>query len=139
MEKLYTVSATSVGGRSGWVSTSDGVLELELKSPVEMGGPGGGTNPEALFAAGYAACFNGALNLVARMRRVRVGETRVTVAVSLGKDEQGHFRLGARIEATVPGVDASQAEELVAAAHEVCPYSRATRGNIDVELQAHAQ
>lgn len=139
MEKLYTVSATSVGGRSGWVSTSDGVLELELKSPVEMGGPGGGTNPEALFAAGYAACFNGALNLVARMRRVRVGETRVTVAVSLGKDEQGNFRLGARIEATVPGVDASQAEELVAAAHEVCPYSRATRGNIDVELQAHAQ
>lgn len=138
MEKLYTVSATSVGGRSGHVSTDDGVLSLDLAAPKEMGGPGGAANPEALFAAGYAACFNGALNLVARMRRVRVGETRVTIAVSLGKDAQGNFRLGARIEATVPGVDEAQARELVAAAHEVCPYSRATRGNIDVELQAHA-
>ena len=136
MEKLYTVSATSIGGRSGRVSTSDGVLDMELKSPAEMGGPGGGANPEALFAAGYSACFNSALNLIARTRRIRVGQTRVTVAVTLGKDKEGNFRLGARIEAFVPGVSAQEADELIRAAHQVCPYSRATRGNIDVELSA---
>ena len=139
MEKLYTVSATSTGGRNGKVTTSDGILDLELKSPKEMGGPGGATNPEALFAAGYSACFNGALNLAARLKKVRVGETRVKISVTLGKDDRGNFRLGALIEATVPGVDPAKAEELVADAHNICPYSRATRGNIDLEIRAKAE
>lgn len=139
MEKLYTVSATSLGGRNGNVKSEDGILDLALKSPKEMGGPGGATNPEELFAAGYSACFNGALNLAARLKRVRVGETVVKVTVTLGKDDQGNFRLGAVIDAEVPGVTPEVANELVEDAHNICPYSRATRGNIDVEVHATAK
>ena len=139
MEKLYTVSATSLGGRTGHVKTSDGILDLDLKAPKEMGGPGGATNPEALFAAGYSACFNGALNLAAKLKRVRVGETQIKMTITLGKDDSGNFRLGALIEATVPGVTQAQAEELVNDAHNICPYSRATKGNIDVEIRAKAE
>ncbi len=139
MEKLYTVSATSLGGRTGHVKTSDGILDLDLKAPKEMGGPGGATNPEALFAAGYSACFNGALNLAAKLKRVRVGETQIKMTITLGKDDAGNFRLGALIEATVPGVTQAQAEELVKDAHNICPYSRATKGNIDVEIRAKAE
>lgn len=135
MEKIYTTAATSNGGREGRVRTEDGTIDLELKSP---GAPGaeGYANPEMLFASGYAACFNGALNLAARLKRIRVGETTVTATVSLGKDGEDNFLLEARIEATVPGVDQKTADELVRDAHNICPYSRATRGNIEVELKA---
>lgn len=121
------------------MKTSDGILDLDLKAPKEMGGPGGATNPEALFAAGYSACFNGALNLAAKLKRIRVGETQIKMTITLGKDDAGNFRLGALIEATVPGVTQQQAEELVKDAHNICPYSRATRGNIDVEIRAKAE
>lgn len=134
MEKMYTVAATSKGGRDGRVWTDDHTLELELKSP---GAPGseGYANPEMLFASGYAACFNGALNLAARLKRVRVGETTVTATVSLGKDAEGNFQLEAVIDAEVPGVDRGTAEELVRDAHNICPYSRATKGNMPVEIR----
>lgn len=103
--------------------------------PKEMGGPGGdASNPEQLFAAGYAACFDSALALVARQKRVKTGETQVTAHVSIGKDEEGGFALSARLEVQIPGVEEETAQELVEAAHQVCPYSKATRGNIDVTL-----
>lgn len=132
MENLYTISATAVGGRDGHVKSER--LDLELKPPKEMGGPGGATNPEELFAAGYAACFTGALNLVARTRRIRTGEVTVKVTITLGKTAEGNFQLKARIDAHVPGVTADVARKLVEEAHTVCPYSRATHGNIEAEL-----
>lgn len=133
-EKSYSIGATSIGGRNGKVWSDDRVLELDLMTP---GAPGseGHANPEMLFAAGYAACFNGALNLAARLKRVRVGETEIKVTVSLGKDADGNFQLEAVIDAVVPGVDRKTAEELVHDAHNICPYSRATRGNIPVEIR----
>lgn len=135
IEKLYTASATATGGREGYVSTSDKVLELKVRVPREMGGQGGAyTNPEQLFAAGYAACFDSALNLVIRTARVKADTTRVTAQVSLGKTAEGGYGLSVRIEAEVPGVDRQLAQELVNKAHEVCPYSGATRGNIPVEV-----
>lgn len=136
-EKVYSIGAVSVGGRTGRVRSDDGTVNLELKTP---GSPGseGFANPEMLFAAGYAACFNGALGLAARLKRVTIGETVVKVTVSLGKDADGNFQLAAVIEAQVPETDQKTAEELVRDAHNICPYSRATRGNIEVELHAKA-
>ena len=135
--KLYSISATATGGRDGHVKSEDGILDVDLKTPWAMGGQGGATNPEELFAAGYAACFNGALNLAARLKRITPSEPpRVKVTVSLGKDEQGNFQLAARIDANVPGVSHDVARELVEQAHGICPYSRATKGNIEVELNA---
>lgn len=137
METLYTATATAVGGREGHVKSTDGVIDMALKMPVGMGGAGGNaTNPEQLFAAGYSACFNGALNLNARMKRIRTGEVSVTVSVSIGKTAEGAFQLAAKIEANIPGVTEEVAKELVEAAHQTCPYSRAIRGNIEVELHA---
>lgn len=107
---------------------------MDLRTPTEMGGPGGATNPEQLFASGYSACFNGALNLVALTGRIRTGEVAVSVTITLGKDDQGNFELGARVHANVPGVSVEVAKELVEKAHTVCPYSRAIRGNVKVEL-----
>lgn len=135
MEKIYTIAATSKGGRDGKVWSEDHTIELELKSPGAAGSEGY-ANPEMLFASGYAACFNGALNLAARLKRIRVGETTVTATVSLGKDGEGNFQLGAVIEAVIPNVDQKTADELIRDAHNICPYSRATRGNIEVELKA---
>ena len=135
IEKTYTAHATATGGRSGHVRSSDGVLDLDTRIPKEMGGPGGAyTNPEQLFAAGYAACFDGALNLVIRNAKIKTGETRVTADVSIGSNGQGGFGLAVELEVNVPGVDQAQAEELVAQAHQICPYSNATRNNIDVML-----
>lgn len=136
-EKSYSIGATSVGGRNGKVWSDDHVINLELKTP---GAPGseGFANPEMLFASGYAACFNGALNHAARLKRIRVGETEVKVVVSLGTDAEGNFQLEAVIDVKVPGVDQKTAEELAHDAHNICPYSRATKGNMPVEIHTKA-
>ena len=136
MQVLYTASATATGdGRNGHVRTSDGVLDLDLAVPKEMGGPGGDlANPEELFAAGYAACFHGALKLVARNRKITLTDTTITVDVGIGPDDAGGFGLTATIEAELPGLEPGQARELLEQAHQVCPYSNATRGNVDVNL-----
>ncbi len=135
MEALYTAIATAWGGREGRAASDDGHVDVQLVVPKELGGPGGdGTNPEQLFAAGYAGCFHSALKLVARGQKVDVSESAVTVKVGLGAHESGAFGLTAAIEAELPGVDADVARALLERAHEVCPYSNATRGNVDVEL-----
>ncbi|MFC0186530.1 peroxiredoxin, Ohr subfamily [Pseudarcicella hirudinis] len=135
MEKLYTAVATATGGRNGHVESSDNVLNLETRMPKELGGGGGAyTNPEQLFAAGYAACFDSALNLVIRSQKMKTEITTVSAEVSLGKNENGGFALAVKLNVTIPGVERELAEELVAKAHQVCPYSNATRGNIEVEL-----
>jgi Ohr subfamily peroxiredoxin len=133
---LYTAKATSTGaGRLGHVASSDGVLEHDLSIPKEMGGPGGdGTNPEQLFAAGYAACFHSALQAVARREKVRIADSSVTAEVGIGKQGEG-FGLAVVLDISLPGIEHDQATKLVAAAHQMCPYSNATRGNIDVELK----
>lgn len=138
MEKLYTATATAIGGREGKVVSSDQVLDLQVKMPKGLGGPGGDyTNPEQLFAAGYSACFDSALGLVIRTKKLKVEGTQVTAHVSIGKDEaDGGFKLAVKLEVAITGVDREVAQELVEAAHQVCPYSKATRGNIDVELLA---
>lgn len=135
LQKLYTAHATATGGRDGHVSSSDGILNLDVRVPKEMGGNGGAyTNPEQLFAAGYAACFDSALNHVTRMQKIKTGTTKVTASVSIGKIDNGGFGLSVELEAEIPGIEQDLAEELVAKAHQVCPYSNATRGNIAVNL-----
>lgn len=135
MDVIYTAEATAWGGREGHSASSDGVLDLQLRIPKEMGGPGGPfTNPEQLFATGYASCFHSALKLVATRAKVDVDDSAVTAKVGIGPDGQGGFGLKVDLEAELPGVEPSLAEELVAKAHEVCPYSNATRGNIEVSL-----
>ncbi len=136
MSTLYTASATATGdGRSGHTRSSDGVLDLDLAVPKEMGGPGGHlTNPEQLFAAGYAACFHSALKLVAGKQKITLTDTAITVDVGIGPRDQGGFGLTVAIEAELPGLDEATARQLIEAAHQVCPYSNATRGNIDVNL-----
>jgi osmotically inducible protein OsmC len=132
---LYTAVATSTGnGRSGHVVSSDHRLDLDLAPPVEMGGNGEGTNPEQLFAAGYSACFQSALRAVARQAGVDTGESAVTAEVGIGRDGEV-FELVVTLVITIPGLDREQTRELAEAAHQVCPYSRATRGNISVELR----
>lgn len=136
MNSLYTAKATSTGaGRLGHVASSDGVLTHDLSIPKELGGPGGaGTNPEQLFAAGYAACFHSALQNVARRDKTRIADSSVTAEVGIGRQGEG-YGLTVTLEISLPGVESEQAEKLVAAAHQMCPYSNATRGNIDVELK----
>ena len=134
MDVLYTAEATAWGGREGRVASSDGVVDVQLAIPKEMGGPGGPlTNPEQLFAAGYAACFHSALKLVAAREKVDVTDSAVTARVGIGTVGTA-FTLQVTLEAELPGVDRERANALVAKAHEVCPYSNATRGNIDVNL-----
>jgi Ohr subfamily peroxiredoxin len=137
---LYTAEAHVTGGRAaGHGRTSDGVLEVDLRLPEEMGGQGGGTNPEQLFAVGYAACFEGALGAVARRAKVETGDASIESKVSLHPNEAKGFDLSVQLDVTLPSVDADQAIELVKAAHQVCPYSNATRGNIPVTLTANGQ
>lgn len=137
MDVLYTATATAVGGRQGRITSSDGVLDHVLAHPKELGGPGGAaTNPEQLFAAGYAACFENALLRVARERRAPIRESSVTAHVGIGRGADGFFRLTATLEVSVPGRDRAEVEEMAGIAHaEVCPYSRATRGNMDVTIR----
>jgi Ohr subfamily peroxiredoxin len=135
MDAIYTAEGTAWGGREGHSASSDGVLDVELRVPTEMGGPGGAyTNPEQLFAVGYASCFHSALKLVAAGDKVDVSESAVTARVGIGPDGKGGFGLQIELEAELPDVERPQAEDLVARAHEVCPYSNATRGNVDVTL-----
>ncbi|AWB43830.1 Ohr subfamily peroxiredoxin [Paenibacillus sp. CAA11] len=138
MEALYTATATVKGGRTGSVESSDGVLKHTLSMPKELGGSGGdGTNPEQLFAAGYGACFESALANVARKEKIKTDGTVVTSHVTIGKDESdGGFQLSVQLDVKIPGVDKAQAQELLHKAHEFCPYSKATRGNIVVKLNA---
>ena len=134
MSALYTAVATATGdGRNGEARTSDGKLEVGLATPQEMGGAGDGTNPEQLFAAGYSACFLSALKMIARMEKAPIADAAVTADVSIYKQEQG-FKLGVALHVEMSGVDQATAEKLADAAHQVCPYSNATRGNIDVDL-----
>ena len=138
---LYTAEAHVTGGRAeGHGATSDGALEVDLRIPAEMGGPGGGTNPEELFAIGYAACFEGALGVVARRAKADTGDAAIDSKVSLSPDGKGGFLLGVQLDVSLPSVaDSATAVEIVRAAHQVCPYSNATRGNIEVALTANGQ
>ena len=133
---LYTASATATGdGRGGHTRSSDGVLDLDLAVPKEMGGPGGNlSNPEQLFAAGYAACFHSAVKLVAAKQKITLTDTAITVDVGIGPNGNGGFGLTVAIEAELPGLDEATAQGLIEAPHQVCPYSNATRGNVDVNL-----
>jgi Ohr subfamily peroxiredoxin len=135
--KLYETSATAIGGRSGTAFSDDRRLEVALSVPSGLGGDDGpGTNPEQLFGAGYAACFDSAIRLVARRQKIEIGEgSRMTADVSLTRTESGSFQLGVVLTGTFPALDRSTAEALMEAAHGVCPYSAATRGNISVALR----
>ncbi|MBR1021879.1 organic hydroperoxide resistance protein [Bradyrhizobium viridifuturi] len=132
---LYETEVTAMGGRDGKAASADGLLSVSLSVPKSLGGPGGeGTNPEQLFAAGYAACFLGAVKLVARTRKITPSaETSVVARVAMGPVPVG-YALSVELKVSLPGVEKAVAEEIVAGAHERCPYSNATRGNIDVKL-----
>ena len=135
MKPLYTATVTAVGGRDGTVHAAEPPLDLKLAMPKSLGGPGGAaTNPEQLFAAGYAACFESALRLVARLQKRPLDEASITANVTLGKEDDGMFRLAVELHGRLPGRSEAEARALLEAAHQVCPYSRATRGNIDVTL-----
>jgi lipoyl-dependent peroxiredoxin len=135
---LYTAQATSTGGRAGTTESSDGAIKLNLSTPRELGGAGGsGTNPEQLFAAGYSACFIGAMKAVAARQKIALpAEVSIKSDVSIGPmtGKEGAFSIAVKMAVSVPGMDRAAAEQLVATAHQVCPYSNATRGNIDVAL-----
>lgn len=134
MTPLYTATASALGGRAGRVKSDDGTIDLAVTMPKGLGGDGApGTNPEQLFASGYAACFGSALGLVARQKKIVTGPVRITAKVTIGKTDAG-FGLAVELRGDLPEVTREQAEELMAAAHQVCPYSNATRGNIEVTL-----
>ena len=136
MSAVYTAVATATGeGRNGHTRTDDGLIDLDLAVPKEMGGPGGGANPEQLFAAGYAACFHGALKLVARQRKATFTDSAVTAEVGIGPNDAGGFALEVTLRVELSGIEQAAAEQLVEAAHQVCPYSNATRGNVPVTLE----
>lgn len=135
MDILYTAEALSTGeGRNGHVTTPDGRIDLDLAIPQPMGGSGNGANPEQLFAAGYAACFHSALLGVARGRKVRLEDETVGARVHIGPNGGGGFQLAVELEVTIPTLPHDEAQALADAAHQVCPYSNATRGNIDVTI-----
>jgi lipoyl-dependent peroxiredoxin len=138
---IYTAEATVTGGRAeGHGQSSDGALDVELRAPTEMGGAGGGTNPEELFAVGYAACFESALGVVGRRERAEVGDVSIDSRVSLFPTEERGFKLAVPLDVSLPQVtDGEQAKRVVAAAHQVCPYSNATRGNIEVALSVNGE
>ncbi|NVD34718.1 organic hydroperoxide resistance protein [Marinobacter lutaoensis] len=136
MNIIYEAHASATGGRSGHVTTDDGALDLQLSLPKSLGGSGGaGTNPEQLFAGGYAACFENALIHVARQQKITLEGTRVDATVGIGPNDQGGFALAVKLVVTVPGLPREQAQALVEQAHAVCPYSNAIRGNVDVALE----
>jgi lipoyl-dependent peroxiredoxin len=137
---LYTAKAHVTGGRGGHGRTADGQLDVNLRLPTEMGGEGGGTNPEELFAVGWAACFESAIAGVARRQHVEAGEVSIESVISLLPTGDGGFKLAASLNVSIPSVsDRDVAAELIRAAHQVCPYSNATRGNVDVELLLDGQ
>jgi Ohr subfamily peroxiredoxin len=133
---IYTAQATVTGGRTeGHGVTDDGALDVQLRPPTE----GGGTNPEQLFAVGYAACFEGAIGAVGRRERLEVGDVSINSSVSLVTTDERGYTIGAELDVTLPQLDEDAAERVVRAAHKVCPYSNATRGNIDVRLIANGR
>ncbi|MES2103128.1 MAG: organic hydroperoxide resistance protein [Pseudomonadota bacterium] len=136
MQVLYTASATATGGRDGRAVSSDNQLSVKLTTPKELGGAGGeGTNPEQMFAAGYSACFIGAMKFVAAATKVTLpAETSINGQVGIGPNDKGGFGLTVALNVTIPGMDKAEAQALVDKAHQVCPYSNATRGNIDVKI-----
>ncbi len=136
MKKLYETSATAVGGRKGHVKTENGPIDMNLSVPKGLGGDGGdGTNPEQLFASAYSACFGSALQMIAESEKVKVGDDMsVTANIKISKTNDGDLQLGAILDCYLPGVDTKTGEMLINKAHEVCPYSRATRDNINVTL-----
>jgi Ohr subfamily peroxiredoxin len=138
---LYTAQAHVTGGRAeGHGSTSDGMLDVQLRTPAELGGDGGGTNPEELFAVGFAACFESALGAVARREHLEASDVAIDSKVMLMPTPERGFKIGVELDVTLPSVsDPAQAADLVRKAHLVCPYSNATRGNIDVALTANGQ
>ncbi|MCC3654272.1 organic hydroperoxide resistance protein [Streptomyces xinghaiensis] len=133
VDVLYTAIATAEGGRDGRVATDDGKLDVVVNPPKELGGSGAGTNPEQLFAAGFSACFQSALGVVARQRKADITGSRVTAKVGIGKAGAG-FGLEVELVVSIPGADEATVRELTEAAHQICPYSNATRGNIKVGL-----
>jgi Ohr subfamily peroxiredoxin len=135
MNVLYTAEATAVGGREGRVRSTDGAIDLDLAIPKALGGPGGvATNPEQLFAAGYAACFENAVRLAARRKKQPIGQASVTARVGIGPDGSGGFGLTVELHVRLPELEPEQADEVASAAHQVCPYSNALRGNVDVRV-----
>ena len=135
MKTLYTTSVTAKGGRDGHVKSENGILELDVRTPKALGGASDDfANPEMLFAAGYSACFDSALNLVIKRSKMETGETSVTAKVSIGQIENGGFGLAVELDVNVPGVSLEEAQSLTEQAHQVCPYSNATRNNIEVKL-----
>ena len=136
IEVVFTAESTATGGgRDGHVKSSDGRIDLETRMPKEAGGNGEGTNPEQLFSAGYAACFLGALRLVARNNKIDLDDASgITAQVGFGKDPEGGFGINAHLIGYLPGLEQSAADDLMNQAHQVCPYSKATRGNIDVTV-----
>ena len=137
---LYTAAAHVTGGRiEGHGRTTDGVLEVDLRLPAELGGQGGGTNPEQLFAVGFASCFESAIGAVARRIRVEPQDVAIDSRVNLHPTPERGFKLSVGLDVTLSGLEGEQARELVEAAHHVCPYSNATRGNIDVDIRVNGQ
>ena len=135
MKSMYTAVASATGGRNGQIKSDNGVLDLEVRAPKAMGGANDDyTNPEQLFAAGYAACFDSALNHITRLEKVQTGVTSVTAKVSIGSLEGGAFGLAVELAVNIPDVSIEEAQRLTERAHQVCPYSNATRNNIVVEL-----
>ena len=135
MKTLYQTRATATGGRNGHIVSQDGVLDMHLSIPKEMGGPGGAlSNPEQLFAAGYAACFDSALAFVSGQKKLTPGSTQVDATVGIGPKGTGGFSLAVRLEVTIPGLEREAAQALLEATDLVCPYSNALRGNVEVEL-----
>ncbi|HUE58498.1 MAG TPA: organic hydroperoxide resistance protein [Acidimicrobiales bacterium] len=134
-KRLYTAEATVHGGRDGHGRSSDGFLDLDIRPPKDLGGTGEGTNPEQLFALGYGACFQSAMGVVGRRMGVDTSSSEVTARVTLGTIDGGAYNVAVELDVAIPGVDRATAEKLVEAAHEVCPYSNATRGNVDVDLK----
>jgi osmotically inducible protein OsmC len=135
MKTLYKIGATAKGGRNGNVKSDNGVLDLEVRMPKGLGGANDDfANPEMLFAAGYSACFDSALNLIIKQGKIETGETTVTANVSIGQLENGGFGLAAELHANIPGVSLEEAQSLIEKAHQICPYSNATRGNMEVKL-----
>ena len=141
MSALYTAKATAIGGRNGTVRSDDGLIDLQLALPAGLGGTGDATNPEQLFAAGYAACFGNAVIHATRNKETKISDNdvEVTATVGIGPGATGGFGLTVTLDVTLAGVDQAKAEEIVAEAHKVCPYSNATRGNVDVTLSTHTR
>lgn len=135
MKTLYTAAATATGGRNGHVKSDNNILDVQVRMPKALGGASDDfTNPEQLFAAGYAACFDSALNLVIQKTKTTTGVTSVTAKVSLGQIDNGGFGLAVALQVNIPQVSLEEAQQLVTQAHQICPYSNATRGNIEVTL-----